>query len=50
MIAATQREFDKHSFANKLKLILAIMETEAWFLADFNLFSRINPQLTHEYI
>ena len=50
VITATQREFDKYSFANKLKLILAIMETEAWFLADFNLFSEINSQLTHEYI
>lgn len=42
--------FNKYSFRDKLKFILAIMEIEAWFLADFNLFSRINPLATCEYI
>lgn len=50
VVNAIQREFNKYSYSNKLKLILAIMETEAWFLADYNLFSRMNSQLTPEYI
>ncbi len=29
---------------------LAIMEIEAWFIADFNLFKNIDSRLTHEYI
>lgn len=36
--------------ADKLKIFLAIMETEAWFLSDPNLFQKINDQLTVEYI
>ncbi len=32
-------------FQNKIKLILAIMEIESWFLADYNLFIRINDWL-----
>jgi len=50
VVNAMQREFNKYSYSNKLKLILAIMEIEAWFLADYNLFSRMNSQLTPEYI
>jgi len=38
------------SYPDKLKIFLAIMETEAWFLADPNLFQSINPKLTPEYI
>lgn len=37
-------------FPDSLKIFLAIMETEAWFLADPNLFQGINPKLTPEYI
>ncbi len=36
--------------SNKLKIILAIMETEAWFLADPNLFESMNLKLTLGYI
>lgn len=50
VIRATQAEFDKRTYQNKLAHVLAIMETEAWFLADHNLFARINPILTPEYI
>lgn len=31
-------------------LILAKMETEAWFLADYKHFQKINPKLTPEFI
>lgn len=41
---------DKFIFANRLRLILAIKEIEAWFLADCNVFSKINPILTPDYI
>ena len=34
----------------QLTLILAIMEIEAWFLADYDLFSRINKIATPAYI
>lgn len=36
--------------ADKLKLFLAIMETEAWFLYDDELFAKIHSRLTVEYI
>lgn len=42
--------FQGYLFAEQLKLILAIMEIEAWFLADYNLFNRIFPQVTIELI
>lgn len=50
VITSIQRLFNKYKYKDKLKFILAIMETEAWFLAEFNLFSRINSRLTHTYI
>ncbi|KWT84932.1 DUF4276 family protein [Candidatus Magnetominusculus xianensis] len=34
----------------KIQLILAIMEIEAWFLADVDLFLKIYPSLTHDKI
>lgn len=40
----------KFSFQNRLKLILAIMEIEAWFLADYQLFNKINSIATPELI
>ena len=36
--------------SDKLKIFLAIMETEAWFLADYELFNRMDKRLTREYI
>ena len=42
--------FKDYFFADKLKLILAIMEIEAWFLADYNLFGRISPLATTKLI
>jgi len=37
-------------FHDRLRFVLAIMELESWFLADANVFSRINNILTPEYI
>ena len=42
-----KRDFDCSS---KISIILAIMEIEAWFLADYNLFSKIDSVLSPEYI
>lgn len=37
-------------YSNKIQLHLAIMEIEAWFLAMYNIFQRIDSLLTVEYI
>jgi hypothetical protein len=42
--------FIQFSFRDRLYPIFAIMEIEAWFLADYNVFSRINPLLTPELV
>lgn len=44
------RKIENFHFKDKLRFVLAIMELEAWFLADPNLFRRISPELTTEYI
>jgi len=43
-------EFNEKSFRNHLRFILAIMEIESWFLADYNLFFLINNILSTDYI
>jgi hypothetical protein len=48
--AKTKEQFAKYPFADKLKLILAVKEIEAWFLGDYKVFERINSLLTPEYI
>jgi hypothetical protein len=35
---------------DKINIILAIMETEAWFLCDWQMFERIDARLTSPYI
>jgi len=50
VIEAFYKLFDSYLFKHQIKLILAIMEIEAWFLADYNLFSRINPEMTNAAI
>ena len=35
---------------SKIKIYIAIMELEAWFLAMYNIFSRINSRLSVDYI
>jgi hypothetical protein len=42
--------FENWEKNDSLTLIIAIMEIEAWFLACFNFFEKINPILTPEYI
>ncbi len=46
VIDAFYKIFDGYLFVNKIKFALAIMEIEAWFLADFNVFNRIDPSIT----
>lgn len=43
-------KFNEKSFKNHLGFVLAIMEVESWFLADYNLFHRINNILSPNYI
>lgn len=50
IINLVNNEFNEKSFRNHLRFILAIMEIEAWFLADYNLFYRINNILKPNYI
>ena len=42
--------FSRFSFGDRLKPIFAIMEIEAWFLADYKVFSRINSSITPEFV
>ncbi|MBI2980339.1 MAG: hypothetical protein HYY41_05910, partial [Chloroflexi bacterium] len=35
---------------DKISVVLAIMETEAWFLCDWRMFERIDAKLTNAYI
>jgi hypothetical protein len=50
VIEAFNRIFKKYSYRSKLRLILAVMEIEAWFLADHDLFERLNPTATAKTI
>ncbi len=43
-------KIENYTYKNKVKFVLAIMELEAWFLADPNIFSKISCKLTSEYI
>lgn len=40
----------KMTYQDRIKLYFAIMEIEAWFLAMYNIFQRIDSALTVEYI
>jgi len=50
IIDLVKHEFNKKPFGKHLRFVLAIMETESWFLADHNLFYRINNKLSPNYI
>lgn len=50
LINKTKRLFANFNFKDNLRLILAIKEIEAWFLGDYNFFSRIDPSLTPQFI
>ena len=38
------------SVTNKISIVLAVMETEAWFLYDWQLFQRLHGNLSPDYI
>ena len=42
--------FRQSPFRQKVRLIFAVMEIEAWFLADYSVFGRIDASLTPEFI
>lgn len=42
--------FSSYVFKDKIKLALSIMEIEAWFLADYNLFKKINVIASSNHI
>jgi hypothetical protein len=46
VIAAFKQIFERYPYSSQLRLILAIMEIEAWFLVDYNLFEKIHPFAT----
>lgn len=47
---AFEEVFGNLDYFKQLTQIIAIMEIEAWFLADYDHFSRINPVLTTDWI
>jgi len=38
--------FNNDAITQRITLIIAIMEVEAWFLADYNFFVKVNPALS----
>ena len=44
------QEIQKLTRPERIKLFFAIMELEAWFLSFYNVFTRIDPILTTQYI
>jgi hypothetical protein len=42
--------FSIQTFADKVHLVIPIMEIEAWFLGDYKVFENINPILTTTHI
>jgi hypothetical protein len=50
ILEAFNRIFSKSPHTDKLRFILAVMEIEAWFLADYALFERINSTASAETI
>ena len=51
VLAAIQKIINQNNLSPQLcKVILAIMEVEAWFLADPDLFTQIDHRLTSQYI
>ncbi|MBF0519967.1 MAG: DUF4276 family protein [Nitrospirae bacterium] len=50
IIEAFEKLFKKRDFYDRIKLVLAIMEIEAWFLMDYKMFCKIDSLLTHNFI
>ena len=48
--SAINKIVQKSPVSENLEIFLAVMETEAWFLADYEFFSRVDNRLTKEYI
>lgn len=50
VLQAVQRVLDSVPQSEMMRLVLAVMEVEAWFLAEPQFFERIDPQLTTAYV
>lgn len=50
VLQSFENAVSQFSFRDKIRFILAIMEIEAWFVADYNIFCRINKIATPEFI
>jgi hypothetical protein len=50
IIREVNAEIRRMSKPNKILMCFSIMELEAWFLSMFNVFSKINPRLSVDYI
>jgi hypothetical protein len=50
IINLTNRGLKKLSVQDKVSIVLAVMEIEAWFLCDWHIFGRIDTRLTNTYI
>lgn len=49
-IESADETIEQMSEPERIKMLFAIMELEAWFLGMYNVFGRLNPALTVEYI
>lgn len=50
IVKQINNEFEKTGFMNNLKIVIAVMEIESWFLSDCDVFSKINNVLTTDNI
>ncbi|MCK4799045.1 MAG: DUF4276 family protein [Spirochaetes bacterium] len=50
VFSSIKKLIQQTSFSEYIKIIFAIMEIEAWFLAEYTLFQRIDSVLTVQYI
>jgi hypothetical protein len=49
-IENADKTIEQMSEPDRIKMLFAIMELEAWFLGMYNVFERLNPELTVGYI
>lgn len=50
LIDSHAMQIEKMTYSDKIKICYAIMEIEAWFIGMYNLFHKIDPVLTVNYI
>lgn len=50
VINATNATLKRSPVCDKIRVVLAVMETEAWFLCDWHMFQKIDTRLTTAFI